>query len=147
MPTLILYVGSPWSDDRDTLAKLVGMLATETLDPLFEDYGNFCTPAERAIIRHYNEDPRSAAFGALSEVASVHFWGNFFSYSCVFSVYTDDPDVIETLKVAILANKATVAYKEARDVRKEEARQKLEREQEIQERHRKDRELNARYGR
>ncbi len=145
MPTLTLYVGNPWSADKDTLAKLYRMLDTETLDPLFEAYGNFCTPAERAIVRHYNEDPRSGELGQLSEVGSVHFWGNFFSYSCSFSVYTDDPEVIETLKAKVLANKATVAYKEARAVRREEKRQKLAREREIAERHERDREMRARY--
>lgn len=146
MPTLVQYVGSPWSDDKDTLAKLCRMLEAETLDPMFEKYGNFCTPAERAIIRSYNEKPERIS-APLSEVASVHFWGNFYSYSCAFSVYTDDQAVIEQLRALVLANKATVAYKEARDARREEARQKLAREREVAERQRKDRELSDRYRR
>lgn len=129
MATLVLYVGNPSSEDANTIEKLYRMLETETLDPMFEKYGDFCTPAERAIVRSYNEeDPRVAV--PLSETGSMHFHGNFFSYSCTFSVYTDDEDVIAKLVNLIKENKATLAYKQARDERKEHDAYWKKREQE-----------------
>ena len=130
MPTLILHVGSPWSEDSNSLAKLLTMLDRETLDPVFERYGDFCMAAELDIVRSYNEERPELAAAPLSEVETLHFWGNFYSYSCVFSVYTDDRDLIAKLTAAIRANKATVAYKQAKDERAEYDRYRAKRERE-----------------
>jgi hypothetical protein len=132
MATIILHVGSPWSEDRDSLAKLFDMLERETLDPTFERYGDFCAKAEREIVESYNEDPRATA--PLIPARTVHFWGNFYSYSCVFSLYTDDDELIGKLTAAIRKNKSTVAYKEARDIRKQQDADKRNRDRDFRNR-------------
>ena len=111
-------------------------LATETLDPTFEKYGDFASPAEYRIVELINEqidagneheDWKSVRPlylvepGQHLQIQAMHFFGNFFAYSHVFSVYTDDAVVIERLITEIKENKATLEYKRARAERAEQA--------------------------
>ena len=97
MTTKIISNGSKFAGEAlDTLDQLKERLRTETLDPMFEDYGCF-------------------AINVPSRPGFVQFWGNFLNLSAVFDVITDDADLCAELSSLIKNNMATVAYKEARD--------------------------------
>lgn len=101
--------GSKWAgESADPIEALFERLATYTLNPMFEEYGNFVFV-----------EPDSS---------TVRFWGNFFDLSAVFSIDTDEPGTIRRLTDAIRANQATDAYQVAREanaraVREHEAAQ------------------------
>lgn len=107
--------GSKWIGEQpDTLAKLLEVLATETLDPSFEDYGNFAIyPLKGAV---------SIGRGKYAETDliypdaphTIRFWGNFYTVSHVFSIDTDEPAAIATLTKAIRENQARPEYVAAR---------------------------------
>lgn len=81
--------GSKWAGEPlDTIEDLYAVLATETLDPRFEDCGNFIT----------------------MEGATAHLFGNFYTVSHVFNLDTDEPETIQRLTSLIRANQATPAY-------------------------------------
>ena len=85
--------GSTWGGDGPLpLEDLYSRLETNTLDPVFEGYGNFIT----------------------LEADHVHFFGNFFDYSHVFRLDTDDPWIAERLEKLIRSNQETPAYREAK---------------------------------
>lgn len=73
-----------------TVDDLLARLATATLDPTFEKYGNFVH--------------RTRADGV------TYFFGNFANYSHVFNINTNDPAVITPLRRAIRENINTAAY-------------------------------------
>lgn len=84
---------------------LLQNLSQYTLDPVFEQYGNFVTPElERETLDGVSRYPTNA----------VHFWGNFGSLSSVFRVVTNHPEVIAALTAAIRTNQQTEAYQGAR---------------------------------
>jgi hypothetical protein len=85
------------SGNAQPIETLFARLESDTLDPMFEAYGDFICYEDRIL-----------AAGA------VQFWGNFSTYSHVFDVRTDDPDLIERLSSAIRRNQLTVAYKTLR---------------------------------
>lgn len=90
--TKIISNGSKWAgEEPDSIEKLLEVMKTEPLDRTFEQYGDFC-------ISMPNTD------GAL------RFWGNFHAVSHVFSIETNDPEVIESLIGAIKANKRLPGY-------------------------------------
>ena len=90
--------GSKWAGESpDSIDELLGVLARTPLNPMFEEYGNF-------ILRDEKPLPDGV----------VRFWGNFHELSHVFSVDTDERDMIERLTSAIRANQATPAYIAAR---------------------------------
>lgn len=95
----------------DPVARLLYMLAHFTLEPTFEQYGNFVHPTDR--------DP-----------SITHVWGNFADYSFCFNIDTSDAELVARLTAAIRANQATPAYAEAK--RAEEARRKYWRDREEQ---------------
>lgn len=123
MTTIVLFNGwhvDPLAGWRTQVEHLHARLTRETLDPTFERYGDFCTVPERSWIEAWTDHPvHGASFAALdrSPGVALHFHGNFWSYSHAFSLVSDDETVIVPLVTAIRANKATVAYKEARDER------------------------------
>jgi hypothetical protein len=98
--------GSKWYGEQ------IERLAAHTLDPSFEDYGNFVF------------EPRNAQYLGRGEYADlgpqypgqnvVRFWGNFADVSGVFHIDTDEPELIEKLTAAIRANQQTDAYQAAR---------------------------------
>lgn len=138
--TVVDYIGHG-ERSRD-IEKLFEMLDKHPLDPTFEGYGDFLSRAERHVVESYNEDPDRTP---LDPGATYHSFGNFYTYSCAFSVYTSDPAVIDRLTAAIKANKGTAAYKEARDERTEQRRQRAERDAEVERRRQRDDELRRRY--
>lgn len=83
------------------LDALFERLASHPLDRTFE------APAFGAFIQH---DPISVAGEAMTAPGGVHFFGNFFTYSHVFSILTDDQDLIERLTAAILVNQLRPDY-------------------------------------
>lgn len=130
MATLVQHVGSPWTPKRDPLRELFRALETYTLDPTFEAYGDFISETKPEIVAILNDD-KSAG---LDERRTVHVWGNFYDFSCVFSIYTDDDELIAKITSAVRTNKSTVAYKEARDERKQQKADQLKRERELRSR-------------
>lgn len=112
--------GSKWAwEAPDNIEQLLARLQSETLDPMFEEYGNFVSPARKA---HHQRDQSTGWQHVYTDAGPVypdhpdalHFWGNFQTYSHVFSIYTDDPALIERLTAAIRANQATDAYQAAK---------------------------------
>lgn len=94
MQTIITSNGSKWAGEiPDDLPKLLETLSDYPLDRTFEEYGNFVYDVDEI---------RGPGF--------IRFWGNFFSYSHVFSIDTDDPEVIKTLTTAIRKNQQRPDY-------------------------------------
>ncbi len=75
------------------LQYLCDRLASEPLDRTFECYGNFVIAPEDGE-------------------TLTRFFGNFFTYSHVFSIDTDDPQVIERLTALIRSNQQRADYLE-----------------------------------
>lgn len=94
-------------EEPDSVDELLRVLAEHTLDPTFEKYGNFAENQADGV---------------------VLFWGNFYDLSHGFSVETDERELIERLTGAIRANQETAAYKEAREVRRQEDEDRKRRE-------------------
>lgn len=101
----------------DSIKRLFKFLAKAPLDPRFEDFGDFISPAIEGIevrddngVVHYEDGP--PIFPDHKNVMS--FFGNFYTYSAGFSIYTNDPDLIERLTNAIRANQQSDAYRQAR---------------------------------
>jgi len=89
--------GSKWAGQSpDSVATLLEMLGTETLDPWFEAYGNFVIGADPAI-----------------PAGQVRVWGNFLTVSHMFRI-DGTPEEMAPLVAAIRANQATAAYRAAR---------------------------------
>ena len=115
--------GSKWGGEApDPIERLLERLQTETLDPMFEEYGNFVHPARKA---HRECSERTGWKDVYTDAGpiypdhpnAVRFWGNFLTYSHVFSIDTDDPALIEKLTAAIRANQATPIYLAAKERR------------------------------
>ena len=110
-----LYIaanGSKWmGDEPDSIDDLLNTLRKHTLDPRFEQYGNFITenPCEGVRDEQGNwiDGPR------LFRTDVTHFFGNFFDVSHVFQLYTNDQAIIAALTSAIRANQQTEAYAQA----------------------------------
>lgn len=99
MTTTIHANGSKWlGQEPDSIEKLFERLENNTLDPTFEDYGNFAKNRGAGV---------------------VHFWGNFHDVSAVFDIETDDPELVQSLIAAIKANQDTQAYHDAKHARAE----------------------------
>lgn len=79
---------------------LLEMLAAYPLDRSFERFGNFITPEARDMRGEWLDGVEGA----------TAFFGNFFTYSHVFRITTNDPAVIERLSSAIAANRARADY-------------------------------------
>ena len=89
--------GSKWlGQEPDSIEDLFAVLAEYMLNPMFEDYGNF-------IMALYPKLP--------SQKGVVRFWGNFLTVSHVFSIDTDEPELIENLTKAIRLNQERPDYR------------------------------------
>jgi hypothetical protein len=110
----------PPAHGPDPLAYLLARFACDTLDPVFEGYGNFIFGGEGIPEGH------------------TRFWGGFHTFSHVFSVDTDDADLIALLTKTIRDNQASPAYAQAKvevaAARERAQRREAEREAERQER-------------
>jgi hypothetical protein len=101
----------------EPIERLFERLARLTLDPRFEEYGNFAyEPRDSREVWtedgvHEEEDlgPVYPEFPG-----TVRFWGSFYDYAAGFDLDTDEPELIERLTAAIRANQATDAYRAAR---------------------------------
>lgn len=92
----IVSNGSKWHGQApDSIATLIEVLKTETLDPTFENYGNFIT---YPTIEHDN---------------LVRLFGNFQTVSHVFQIYGTEAELRGVIE-AIRANQARDDYKAAR---------------------------------
>ena len=88
--TIVNWNGSGATQPLETL---FARLQTNTLDPRFEQYGNFVFVLP----------------------GLTRFWGNFYDYSHCFSVESDEPLIVDGLIKAIRKNQQTEAYKAAKD--------------------------------
>jgi hypothetical protein len=93
----IISNGSKWADDPpDEIETLLKRLEEYTLDPTFERYGNFIFSPETG------------------DDWTLEFFGNFFDFSHVFSIITNETEIIEKLTTAIRKNQASEKYRLAK---------------------------------
>lgn len=87
----------------EEVERIVANCEQYTLDPTFEAYGNF------ADIR-----PEWVGEAAKKYAGCVNFWGNFYDFSGVFNIITNNAAVISRLTEAIRRNQATAEYAAAK---------------------------------
>jgi hypothetical protein len=96
----IISNGSHWySEKPDTIDALLAVLADEPLDRTFERYGNFANP-----------DPQWIKGNPYPGLKVTVFFGNFYTVSHAFTIYTDDPETIAKLTATIRANQQRADY-------------------------------------
>jgi hypothetical protein len=84
----------------DDLPTLFTMIEEHPLDRTFERFGNF--------VQTDAVDVRGKPLDGIA--CAVSFFGNFFTYSHVFRITTDDADLVERLTAAIRANQLRPDY-------------------------------------
>lgn len=103
---------------QQKIEDLLNLLKTEPLDPRFEEFGNFVAMAYGAKVDGYDilNEPNIVSTGPRNPEApdAVNFFGNFYRYSFVFNIDTDEVLLINQLTAAIRSNQLTTAYKNAR---------------------------------
>lgn len=100
MTTTINYNGSKWAgEEPDSIATLLDVLASEVLNRLFE-----CSVGGNPFISKSEVDAKWAPPG------TTRFHGNFLNLSHVFSIDTDEPELVAELTAAIEANMARPGY-------------------------------------
>ena len=116
----------PWSFMEDTKENILKDLAEYTLDPVFEEYGNF------VYMPTWEDEQAAEKYKGLTAIS-----GNFLTYSHAFRLLTDDVELIEELAKAIRKNQETEEYKQAKarlmERKAEEKRQYEERLRKIRE--------------
>ena len=116
----------PWSFMEDTKENILKDLAEYTLDPVFEEYGNF------VYMPTWEDEQSAEKYKGLTAIS-----GNFLTYSHAFRLLTDDVELIEELTKAIRKNQETEEYKQAKarlmERKAEEKRQYEERLRKIRE--------------
>jgi hypothetical protein len=117
---MLVIRSNGWADEHKTIADLLAVLESRTLDPIFEGYGNFieANPTNCNGLPLYPDNP-----------GVVSFFGNFYNLAHVFSIYTDETETIATLTAAIRRNQQKPEYAEAKRHQAEHA--KLERKAEL----------------
>jgi hypothetical protein len=105
--------------DNDSLLVLLCFLQKHTLDPMFEDYGNFQVPCRAAGKGEFDADTCEYAYVDLGPIyanapSAVRFFGNFIDVYHPFSIDTDDPQLIGVLLNAIRKNQERAEYLDAR---------------------------------
>lgn len=116
--TKIISNGSHWAGEEESpLASLFEVLATQPLLRSFERYGNFIQAdpeiewLEWQASREFPHIGRHVPGPSPYAPLMVHrFWGNFLNVSHVFSIDTDEPELIERLTAAIRANQQRPDY-------------------------------------
>lgn len=96
MTTIIISNGG---GSQLPISALFDRLTSDPLDRAFEAFGNFVL-----------EEPENEAGEPIAPPGTVRFWGNFATYSHVFSIDTDEPELIERLTTAIRANQEREDY-------------------------------------
>lgn len=105
--TLILSNGSKWAGQNpDSIDTLLGVLDTEMLDPVFEQY--HCYQPHR-----YEPALRSDDSDINRWVGAASYFGNFRTVSHVFNIITFDQEVIDALNKAIRKNVESDEYQKA----------------------------------
>lgn len=94
----------PWSFMEDTKENILKDLEKYTLDPVFEDYGNFI------YIPTWLDEESAEKYKGMTAIS-----GNFLTYSHAFRLLTDDKELIEELTEAIRKNQDTEEYKQAKE--------------------------------
>ena len=113
----VINMEKPWLFMPDTIENIMDDLEHYTLDPRFEEYGNFVNRNPQWI----NEEIKEKYNGC------VVVFGNFYTLSHAFRLITDDIFIINMLQSAIDNNKQTEAYKQAKiDIKKAEDEYKKE---------------------
>lgn len=93
----------PWNFMDDTKENILKDLAEYTLDPAFEEYGNFVyTPT-------WCDEESAEKYKGLTAIS-----GNFLTLSHAFRLLTDDEELIKELTEAIKRNQETEEYKQAK---------------------------------
>lgn len=101
----IISNGSKWYGQQpDSIETLLQVIETETLDPRFEDYGNFINEYKPMKVTDNNQHL----------VGCTTIFGNFQKYSHVFRIITNDEKTIDKLTQAIRKNQQTEEYVQAR---------------------------------
>ena len=93
----------PWSFMDDTKENILNDLAEYTLDPVFEEYGNF------VYMPTWCDEESAKKYKDLTAIS-----GNFLTLSHTFRVLTDDEELIKELTEAIRKNQETEEYKQAK---------------------------------
>lgn len=104
MSTLILSNGSKWADEEpDSVETLLEVLKST---PLARSQSPFIDPTPVWTHQgfHAVDGYCYVASASQPEPGQVHFSGNFWSLSHVFSIYTDDPAIIARLTETIKEN-------------------------------------------
>lgn len=114
----------PWNFMEDTKENILKDLAEYTLDPVFEEYGNF------VYMPTWCDEESAEKYKGLTVIS-----GNFLKLSHAFSLLTDDEKLIKELTEAIRKNQETNEYKQAKvrlmERKAEEKRQYEERIQKL----------------
>jgi hypothetical protein len=93
----------PWLFVDDTIESILHDLEHYTLDPSFEKYGNFV-----------NHNPQWTKETNGQYNGCTYIFGNFYTYSHAFRLITDDENIINMIETAVIKNKQTEAYKQAK---------------------------------
>ena len=108
--TIIRSNGSKWAgEEPDTIETLCDRLQTHPLDKCFEDYGNFIVWTPRIAVQN-GEGEWIGGEPLYPGEGMVSFFGNFATYSHVFSIDTNDLEIIERLTRLIRANQQRPDY-------------------------------------
>ena len=97
--------GSKWcGQPPDTIDELKDALKNYTLDPAFEQYGNFVNRAPKWDKPELNERFKGC----------TTIFGNFLTYSHVFSIITNDEHLINEIEGLVAENKERPEYRAAK---------------------------------
>lgn len=111
----------PWASIPDSEENIIRHLEQYTLDPVFEDCGNFVNPNPEWL---YPE-------AAKKYEGCTSIFGNFLTFSHAFRLVTNDPGLIQRITEAINRNKATPEYQTAKARMIEQRRREKERREQL----------------
>ena len=105
------------SDNQEAIDRLLDLLSKHTLDPTFENYGNFISsPLFFAKwcyeTKKWQDDKDRLIYP--DQPTTHRFNGNFYDFSGVFRIDTADQKEIEILTAAIRGNQATQKYQQVK---------------------------------
>jgi hypothetical protein len=95
---------APYCYVADSVERILKDMSEHTLDPTFEDHGDF-------VDRNPEWDDPSIA---KKYAGCTVIWGNFWDYSGVFNIITDDQSLIDRISEAVKNNKQRPEYAAAR---------------------------------
>lgn len=107
----------PWASIPDSEENILRHLEQYTLDPVFEDYGNFVNLNPEWLYPEAEKKYKGC----------TSIFGNFLTFSHAFRLVTNDPGLIQRITEAINRNKATPEYQAAKSQMIEQRRQEMER--------------------